>query len=84
MTSDKKVSRVGEQKYFSGSGGLYYDTQKEFGDLIFLTEVEPYSLIDKNTFKITKIKRYNIETENWAYKKTALSYSDKLVYIGEF
>jgi hypothetical protein len=72
-----------ETKYFDGASGVYYDTQKEFNDLIVIEEVEPYSIIDKNTFKVTKIKRYNIQTENYNYKKTALSYSKHLIYIGE-
>lgn len=71
-------------KYFDGESGVYYDTQKDFNDLILITEVEPYSLIDKKTFKISKIKRYNIETSNYSYKKTALTVSDTLIYLGEF
>lgn len=70
-------------KYFNGKSGVYFDTQKEFNDLILIEEVEPYSLINKKTFKITKIKRYNIQTENYNYKKTALTVSKHLVYIGE-
>lgn len=70
-------------KYFNGPSGVYYDTQKEFNDLILIEEVEPYELINKRTFKIIKVKRYNIETESYSYKKTALIASKHLVYIGE-
>lgn len=69
-------------KYFSGKGGVYYDPAEKFQDLILITEVEPYELIHKKTFKITKIKRFNIETANYTKMKVALTPCDSLVYLG--
>ncbi len=67
-------------EYFNQDSGVYFESEKN--EIWIFKEVEPISLINKKTFKIDKIKRYDIQNFNYKMNKIAVVKNENLVFMG--